>query len=87
MSLFLLPGIDDQNVSDDPVLNLARSVDRVVQQLNLANMSHKADLLWIIGELKGTLASWGDTEILNEVTKERVQHLVATLGEKIREEI
>lgn len=85
MSLFMLAGIDDKNV-DSPILTLARSVDRVASELDLSKMSHTADLLWVVGELKGVLANWGETEILNAVTKERVQHLAQALDEKIKEE-
>ena len=84
MSLFLIEGIDDRNV-ESPILTLARSVDRVATELDLSRMSHVSDLLWVLGELKGVLASWGETEILNAVTKDRVQHLVIALADKIKE--
>jgi hypothetical protein len=85
MSLFLIPGVDDKNV-ESSILTLARSVDRVANEFNLTKMSHTADLSWVVGELKGILASWGETEILNAATKDRVQHLVQALDEMIKEE-
>lgn len=84
MSLFMIPGIDDQNV-DSTILTLARNVDQVAKEFDLLKMSHIADLVWIVGELKAVLASWGESEILNEMTKERVLHLTTALNDKIKE--
>lgn len=84
VSLFLLQGVEDKNV-ESPILTLARSVDRVANELDLTKMAHTADLLWIVGELKSLLAHWGDGEISSAVTKEQVRHLATALDEKIKE--
>lgn len=84
MSLFLIEGIEDKNV-ENPVLDLARSVDRVAKELDLAKMSHAADLTWVLGELKSIIANWGDDEYSQAVVKEKAQHLKAALIERITE--
>jgi len=53
--------------------------------LFLSQQSHVADLIWVLGELKGILASWGETEILNAATKDRVQNFTKALSRKIKD--
>jgi hypothetical protein len=53
--------------------------------LFLSQQSHVADLIWVLGELKGVLASWGDTEYLTTMTKDRVQQFTKALEQKIKE--
>jgi len=99
MSLFLIAGIDDRNV-ESPILTLARSVDRVAQEIDLARMNHDADLRWVLGELKAILAAWPNEDVPTDeplnfgisvsevrvaVIKDRVQHLSTALAEKIKE--
>jgi len=84
MSLFLLEGIDDRNV-ESSILTLARSVDRVYNEQMLLKQSHLADLTWVSTELKAILASWGEGEIPNAMTKDRVQHLSSALVQMIEE--
>lgn len=84
VSLFMIPGVDDKNF-ESPILTLARSVDRVAGEFDLVRMAHQADLTWVSGELKATLASWGEGEIPSAITKERVQHLVSALAERMKE--
>lgn len=84
MTLFMTEH-DHRNGFGDSVENLRSDVERVANEQILLKQSHIADLSWIVTELKGVLASWGDTEILNAVTKERVRHLVVALTEKIEE--
>lgn len=64
----------------------ARSKFRSLESnLFVSRQMHEADLVWILGELKGALASWGHDEIHDAVTKERVQRLVSAIVEKIDE--
>jgi len=79
------PGDVSGYASSNSILDLCTSVDRVAKEYELLKMSQVADLTWIVGELKMVLIHWGDTEILNAVTKERVQHLMSALSDKIKE--
>lgn len=62
-----------------------KSIERLRDQLFLSSQSHVADLIWVVGELKGVLASWGEEEIPNAMTKERVQNFVLSLNNKIKD--
>lgn len=63
-----------------------KGIRQILDDLFLSQQSHEADLVWVLGELKGVLASWGDTEYLTTMTKERVQNFVSALSRKIKEE-
>jgi len=60
-------------------------IQRLRDNLFLSQQSHVADLIWIVGELKGTVATWGDDEFHIAASKERVQHLLTSLSNKIKE--
>lgn len=62
-------------------------INRLRDNLFLSQQSHQADLIWIVGELKGVLAHWGETDVLNAATKDRVLHLTRALDEKIKGEL
>lgn len=89
MSLFMIAEHDTRNVfeTQDSIKSLCASVDRVANEQILLRQSHLADLTWVLGELKGVLANWGEDEISNAVTKQRVQHLVEALDTKIIEDV
>lgn len=62
------------------------NIQKLRDSLFLSRQSHEADLIWILGELKGTIAAWGDDEFHQAVTKDRVLNLVKALDEKTKGE-
>lgn len=89
MSLFMVSEHDARNEFDteNSIKSLAKIVDRVASERSFLRQAHFADLTWVLGELKGVLANWGEDEISNAVTKKRVQHLVEALDNKIIEDV
>jgi hypothetical protein len=63
-----------------------KGIRQLRDNLFLSQQSHEADLVWVLGELKGVIASWGDTEYLTTMTKERVQNFVSVLSKKIKDD-
>lgn len=60
-------------------------IKKLKDYLFLSQQSHVADLIWVLGELKGVLLHWGEDEISNAATKDRVQNFVSALSRKIKE--
>lgn len=61
------------------------NIEKLRDGLFLSQQSHVADLIWVVGELKGVLAHWGEEETPNAATKDRVQQFVRALDNKIKE--
>lgn len=49
----------------------------------LTKQAHYADLIWLLAELNGTIAAWGEDQFHVSMTKGRLQYIVKELKCKI----